>query len=97
MRSSAVSEKIEVQGENLEVSTNSAEATGTVTNHELDVLPLAEQKFTDALPLTPGVVRTPEGKLNFNGQSESQGTLLVNSTETVDPVTGSLQSRFPLT
>ena len=92
----AVSEKIEVQSENLEVSTNSAEATGTVTNHELDVLPLAEQKFTDALPLTPGVIRTPEGKLNFNGQSESQGTLLVNSTETVDPVTGSFAIPVPV-
>jgi hypothetical protein len=92
----AVNEQIEVQGESLEVSTHSAEATGTVTNRELDALPLAEQKFTEALPLTPGVVRTPEGKLNFNGQAENQGTLLVNSTETVDPVTGSFAISVPV-
>jgi hypothetical protein len=92
----AVDEQIEVKGESLEVSTHSAEATGTVTNRELDTLPLAEQKFTEALPLTPGVVRTPEGKLNFNGQAENQGTLLVNSTEAVDPVTGSFAISVPV-
>jgi carboxypeptidase family protein len=92
----AVDQQIEVQGESLEVSTHSAEATGTVTNREFDTLPLAEQKFTEALPLTPGVVRTPEGKLNFNGQAENQGTLLVNSTETVDPVTGSFAISVPV-
>jgi hypothetical protein len=92
----AVNEQIEVQGEKIEISTHSAEASGTVTNRELDTLPLAEQKFTEALPLTPGVIRTPEGKLNFNGQAENQGTLLVNSTETVDPVTGSFAISVPV-
>lgn len=92
----AVDQQIEVQGESFEVSTHSAEATGTVSDNELNTLPLAEQKFTEELPLTPGVVRTPEGKLNFNGQSETQGTLLVNSTEIVDPVTGSFSIPVPV-
>jgi len=92
-----VDEQIEVQGgENLEISTRSAEATGTVSNRDLDILPLAQQKFTDALPLTPGVLRTPDGQLNFNGQSETQGTLLLNSTETVDPATGSFAIPVPV-
>jgi hypothetical protein len=92
----SVEEQIEVRGQNFEISTHSAEATATVTNKELDTLPLAQQKFTDALPLTPGVVRTPEGKLNFNGQAENQGILLVNSTENVDPVTGSFAIPVPV-
>jgi hypothetical protein len=92
----AVVEQIEVRGEDMEISTGSAETTATVSNRELETLPLAEQKFTEALPLTPGVVRTPEGKLNFNGQSENQGILVVNSTETVDPVTGSFAIPVPL-
>ena len=93
---SAIDEQIEVKGENLEVSTHNAEITATVTDRDLETLPLAEQKFTEALPLTPGVIRTPEGKLNFNGQSENQGLLLVNSTETVDPATGSFAISVPV-
>jgi hypothetical protein len=91
-----VDQQIEVRGENFDISTRSAEASATVTDRELDSLPLAERKFTEALPLTPGVIRTPGGKLNFNGQSENQGILLVNSTETVDPVTGSFAIPVPV-
>jgi Carboxypeptidase regulatory-like domain len=93
---STVDEKIEVQGDDLDVSTHSAETTGTVTNSELETLPLAQQKFTEALPLSPGVIHTPEGRLSFNGQAENQGILLVNSTENVDPVTGSFAIPVPV-
>ena len=93
---STVDEQIEVQAENIEVSTDSAEVTATVSDRQLETLPLAQQKFTEALPLTAGVIRTREGKLNFNGQSENQGTLVVNSTETVDPVTGSFAISVPI-
>ena len=92
----SVVEQIDVQAENIEISTNNAETSATISDRQLDTLPLAQQKFTEALPLTPGVIRTPEGKLNFNGQSENQGTLLVNSTETVDPVTGSFAVPVPV-
>jgi hypothetical protein len=92
----SVAEQIEVRGETIDISTHSAETTTTVSNRELDALPLAQQKFTDALPLTPGVIRTPEGKLNLNGQSENQGILLVDSTENVDPVTGSFAIPVPV-
>jgi hypothetical protein len=93
---SAVDEQIEVQAENIRVSTDSAEVTATVSGRQLESLPLAQQKFTEALPLTAGVIRTREGKLNFNGQAENQGTLVVNSTETVDPVTGSFTISVPI-
>jgi len=93
---SAVDERIEVQAENIEVSTDSAAVTATVSDRQLETLPLAQQKFTEALPLTAGVIRTREGKLNFNGQAENEGTLVVNSTETVDPVTGSFAISVPI-
>src|SRR5260221_3156083 len=92
----SVVEQVQVQGEDIEISTNNAETNATISDRQLDTLLLAEQKFTDALPLTPGVSRTPEGKLNFNGQAENQGILLVNSTETVDPVTGSFAVPVPI-
>lgn len=42
----------------------------------------------DALPLIPGVVRTPEGKLRLAGSGEHRSTLLINSLDVTDPATG---------
>ena len=59
-------------------------------------MPLRTQKFTEALAISPSVIRTQEGKLNFNGQAESQGMLLVDSAENVDPVSGSFAIPIPV-
>src|SRR5262249_6402486 len=59
-------------------------------------LPLPTQKFTEALSLIPGVVRTYTGELTFKGQSESQGMLVVDSAENVDPVSGSFSIPVPI-
>ena len=63
---------------------------------ELRTLPLVEEKFKAALPLTPGVVRTPDGKINIKGEVETQGLLLVDSAEMVDPVTGAFSIEVPI-
>ena len=67
----------------------------TLSAQQLQTLPLTEQKFLAALPLVPGVVRTPDGKINIKGTVENQGMLLVDSAETVDPVTGSFSIDVP--
>jgi hypothetical protein len=54
------------------------------------------QKFKAALPMIPGVIRTPDGRISIKGAIENQGTLLVDSAETVDPVTGSFSIDVPL-
>jgi carboxypeptidase family protein/TonB-dependent receptor-like protein len=92
----SVEEKIEVQGEATEIATESVSATATVTDQQLEALPLRTQKFTEALTISPSVIRTQEGKLNFNGQAESQGMLLVDSAENVDPVSGSFAVPIPV-
>ncbi|HWF12556.1 MAG TPA: TonB-dependent receptor [Candidatus Acidoferrales bacterium] len=92
----SVEERIEVQGETTEIATESVSATATVTEQQLEELPLRTQKFTEALSISPSVIRTQEGKLNFNGQSESQGMLLVDSAENVDPVSGSFAIPIPV-
>ena len=46
--------------------------------------------------MVPGVIRTPDGKLNMRGSSESQGMLQVDSTQTVDPVTGLFSIPVPV-
>lgn len=46
--------------------------------------------------MVPGVIRTREGKLSLEGQAESQGMLVVDSAENVDPVSGSFSIPIPV-
>ncbi|MGH9681623.1 MAG: carboxypeptidase regulatory-like domain-containing protein, partial [Candidatus Acidiferrales bacterium] len=93
---SSVEEKVEVTGEATEIATQSVSATATVSEQQLETLPLRTEKFTEALSESPSVIRTQEGRLNFNGQSESQGMLLVDGAENVDPVSGSFAIPIPV-
>jgi Carboxypeptidase regulatory-like domain len=91
-----VIQKIEVRDKAAAVSTETTDSTAKISSRQFTTLPLAEQKFTAVLPLVPGVVRTRDGTLNFKGVSENQGMLLVDSAQTVDPVTGSFSIPIPL-
>ena len=92
----SVEAKVEVTGEATEVATQSVSANATVTSQQLDSLPLRTGKFTEALSVSPSVIQTQEGRLNFNGQAESQGMLLVDSMENMDPVSGSFAIPIPV-
>lgn len=75
---------------------DNAQRSTMLNSKQILQLPLAQEKFIEALPLVPGVVRTHNGKLHFKGESENQGMLLVNSAETVDPVTGNFSIPVPI-
>jgi Carboxypeptidase regulatory-like domain len=92
----SVEQNMEVTGEATEVATQSVSANATVTHQQLENLPLKTGKFTDALSVSPSVIQTQEGRLNFNGQAESQGMLLVDSMENMDPVSGSFAVPIPV-
>ncbi len=92
----AVTEQIEVHGQATEVAAENSETPATVSSQDLEALPLPKVQTLEALPLVPGVVRTSEGKLNFKGQSESQGMLVVDSAENVDPVSGRFSIIVPI-
>jgi hypothetical protein len=93
-----VHEKVEVKEKAAAVGLESGTTAppATVSSSQLRSLPLVEQKFTAALPLVPGVIRTPDGKINIKGLAENQGMLLIDSAETVDPVTGSFSIQVPI-
>jgi Carboxypeptidase regulatory-like domain/TonB-dependent Receptor Plug Domain len=91
-----VVEKVEVKEQAASLPTESASPASTVNNKQLETLPLAQQKFRDALPIVPGVIRTLDGKLSVRGTSENQGMLQVDSAKTVDPVTGSFSIPVPI-
>ena len=58
--------------------------------------PLASERFQDALPLIPGVVRGPDGLLNINGTRSNQSALRFNSADGTDPVTGEDAIELPI-
>jgi hypothetical protein len=91
-----VVEKVEVKGQTESISTQESPPASTVNNEQLEALPLAQQKFREALPIVPGVIRTLNGKLSVRGASENQGLLEVDSAKTVDPVTGSFSIPVPI-
>lgn len=62
----------------------------------LKSVPLVNERFQDALPLLPGVVRGPDGLINVKGGRANQSGTLVNSTSVVDPVTGQGAISLPL-
>jgi hypothetical protein len=67
-----------------------------LTTQNLSNAPLINEKFQDALPLLPGVVRGPDGLMNLKGSRVNQSSLLVSSLNVTDPVTGSPAIDLPL-
>lgn len=59
-------------------------------------VPLATERFEDALPLVPGVVRGPDGLLNMKGARADQSSVLLNGVNMTDPVTGHFAVRLPI-
>jgi hypothetical protein len=96
MKLAAVAQSVDVNADEESMSTQNVNSTATITAKQSTDVPLAEQKFKEALPLVPGVVRASNGTLNMKGTAESQSMLLVDSAETVDPVTGSFSIPVPL-
>lgn len=91
-----VTEKVEVSEDTQAIATESATTPSvTLTQRQLISLPTAQEKIREVLPVTPGVVKTQDGKLNFKGADENQSLLLVNSARTTDPVTGSFAVPVP--
>jgi hypothetical protein len=91
-----VHQKVEVREQVAAVSTQQVAPSAKLSSTQMAELPLVEQKFKAAMPYLPGVIRTPDGKINIKGVPESQSQLLVNSAETSDPVTGNLAIDVPV-
>jgi carboxypeptidase family protein len=91
-----VKEKIEVKAIARAITGQTNPPSLKLTQPMIKSLPLTQQKFKAALPLVPGVIRTPNGETNIKGAVETQGLLLVDMADTVDPATGSFSIDVPL-
>jgi hypothetical protein len=89
-------ESVTITDEPTEVSKTDSITPGVITTATLRDAPLIDQKFQDALPLLPGVVRGPDGNLNIKGTRPTQSGILVSSLNVTDPVTGNAAIELPL-
>lgn len=58
--------------------------------------PLRPNTVIEALPLVPGVIRTPAGRVQISGLDEEHSSLLVNSVNVNDPATGGFGLSVPI-
>ncbi|MEO8594097.1 MAG: carboxypeptidase-like regulatory domain-containing protein [Candidatus Solibacter sp.] len=78
-------------------ATDSAAKTGDTANGaEAGAMPERPATIREALPLLPGVVRTPEGKLVISDSGEHRNALLVDSLDASDPATGNFGTTVPI-
>ena len=73
-----------------------ASAAVTVERSRIEALPSRPADVRDALPLLPGVTRTPEGKLRISDRPEPSSLMLVNSVDVTDPATGEFGATVPI-
>jgi hypothetical protein len=71
-------------------------STQTVEEKTIDDAPNADQKFETLLPLVPGVVRGPDGRINMKGARSTQSGALVNSSNVTDPALGGPAINLPI-
>ena len=63
---------------------------------EVKDLPSRPATVTDALPLLPGITRSPQGEININGTGEHRSAFVVNQADVTDPATGKFGESVPI-
>ena len=88
-------ESITIQGV---IDTPFAEATtaSVLERQQIRNVPDRPRTVADALPLAPGIVRLPDGKLRLSGNGEHRSAMLVNSANVTDPSTGQFGATLPI-
>ncbi len=72
-------------------------ATGReITGEQLRWSGADPSRLRDALPLIPGIYRSPEGRLQISGGPEHRAALLLNSVDATDPATGRFGATVPI-
>ena len=59
-------------------------------------LPSKPTSVSDALPLVPGVIRSPQGEIKISGSGENRSAFIVNSADVTDPATGQFGMTVPV-
>jgi hypothetical protein len=70
--------------------------TSTITQSTVEEAPNHNERIESLLPLVPGVVRGPDGRINMKGAQATQAGWLVNSANVTDPATGGQAINLPI-
>src|SRR5262249_15268199 len=68
----------------------------TINQSVVEGAPNQNEKVDSLLPLVPGVVRGPDGRINMKGAQATQAGWLVNSANVTDPATGGQAINLPI-
>jgi Carboxypeptidase regulatory-like domain len=79
-----------------EPDVKTAAPSQTISSSTLTNAPNKDDRAESVLPLVPGVVRGPDGRINMKGARASQGGALVNSANITDPATGNAALDLPV-
>ena len=85
---------VEVTATEDQVQTSSS--TTAITEKTITNAPNANDRAETLLPLIPGVVRGPDGRINMKGARSTQSGALVNSANVTDPATGNPGLDLPI-
>ena len=77
------------------LAASSAQST-TITQSTVEAAPNRNERSDSLLPLVPGVVRGPDGRINMKGTHSTQAGWLVNSANVTDPATGGQAMNLPI-
>jgi hypothetical protein len=69
--------------------------SGLLSGSLFETAPLEGDDFRSLLPLLPGVVRDPNGRLRIKGGQPTQGALQISAASLIDPSTGDFDLDLP--
>ena len=95
-QSMVVRQEVTVQAAPLERTAESSSTPVVLAPEQAKLTPSRPATLVDVLPLVPGVVRAPDGKLQIAGSDETHSALLVNSVNVSDPGTGDFGISVPI-
>lgn len=89
----ALSDRVEAVGRSEPVTATSSQ---TIEGAAIDIAPVKGDDFSALLPLLPGVVRGPDGRINLKGGRPTQTGLQLSNTYVSDPATGDAGFNLPV-
>src|SRR5882672_1843230 len=94
----ALSDKVDISASASAAAT--PEQTASVATElqasQIKNLPSKPTTVSDALPLVPGVIRSPQGEIKISGSGENRSAFIVNSADVTDPATGQFGTTVPV-
>ncbi len=77
-------------------SSSTPSAGGLISERTVNNAPNIDERFETLLPLVPGVVRGPDGRINMKGTRQNQSGAVINSANVTDPATGNPAINLPI-